>query len=51
MNKHPQMKAKDLMEYSGVSRATASRLLTKLTQQGHLKKIGKGPATHYLKKQ
>ena len=39
------------MEYLSVSRATAGRLLSKLIEEDYLKKVGKGPATRYMKKE
>lgn len=43
------IKAQDVMKHLNSSKATATRLLTKLTKEGVLEKIGKGPATHYKK--
>lgn len=44
-----EIKVSDVMEYLKVSRSTAGRILMQLTQEGHLKKIGKGSATSYIK--
>lgn len=45
----PTVKAQDVMTHLNVSRATASRILTKLTEEGILEKMGRGPTTHYKK--
>lgn len=43
------IKSSDLITHLGVSRATATRLLSKLSTEGILEKIGKGSATRYIK--
>ena len=45
-----EIKVSDVMGYLKVSSSTAGRILMQLTQEGHLKKIGKGSATCYIKK-
>jgi predicted HTH transcriptional regulator len=47
--KQPEITIQDAMKYLETSKATASRELKKLTDQGVLKKIGKGPSSRYIK--
>jgi ATP-dependent DNA helicase RecG len=42
-----EIRAYDVMHFLSVSRATATRILTKLVQQGIIMKIGRGGATRY----
>ena len=42
-----ELSVKDVMQYFSVSRSTASRLLTKFTDEGVLARSGQGPATRY----
>lgn len=44
-----ELKAADVIRYLSVSRATATRLLAKIVEQGKLIKIGQGSATKYRK--
>lgn len=44
------IKVQDVIAYLGISRASASRLLTSLMKQGYLQRVGKGPATRYKKR-
>lgn len=48
--KQDEIKPQDVMDFLSVSRATASRLLSKLVEEGLLEKLGKGPTTRYQKR-
>ncbi len=39
---------REVMKEANISSATATRLLAKLTENGKLKRLGKGPATYYI---
>jgi ATP-dependent DNA helicase RecG len=45
-----EIKPSDVIRHFSISRATASRMLSKLVQQGLIVKIGKAGATHYKRK-
>ena len=47
--KQDEIKAQDVVTALSISRATASRLLTKLVEKGYLLRVGKGAATRYRK--
>ncbi len=44
-----EIRVSDVMEHLNVSRSTAGRILTKLTKDGQLNKIGHGSASRYVK--
>ncbi len=47
--KADEIKPQDVMAFMSISRASTSRLLSKLVEEGILEKIGKGPSTRYRK--
>lgn len=50
MTTKSEIQTQDVASYMSISRATANRVLKKLTEQGLLERIGKGPATRYRKR-
>lgn len=48
-NMREEVKVEDVQTYLNVSRNTATRRLTQLLENGHIKRIGKGPAVRYVK--
>ena len=45
----PEITTQDVMSFLSTSRATAQRLLKEFTEEGLIKKLGKGPSSRYVK--
>lgn len=49
MRAEGEVKVEDVQMYLNVSRNTATRRLSRLIDNGDIKRIGKGPAVRYVK--